>query len=544
MATEHLKSGLYRSRGNNRSARALGVLVLAFLSLATAADAAVRGRPQVYRNTLVSDAWTLLRGVMYNTDLSGGVLPARSYVTKIRDNGMNALHVYAESPFCPTAPGSFLGSIQTLKDWTSQDGLYLVVTIGNGDCANWPAGSGWRRTAAGTCELCSGGAGCDLSSNKFNPTFTKCFWEKYAPALAASTHVVFEIHNEPYFYKKDSDVISQPSIPSVIDLEADNYDVIRDAAPATPVLLFSYGSLHDVDAIQSDWNALANTLQQRYGRSLTNVAVAFHTYSNTPEIGQDVEQVRENIRALRVKNIPIIGTELPWGNTTAECGGLSASATNPCLSFPDVAMLEEEEVSWLSFLRIGGHLTSASTWTNRVRKPIQNGQSGNGIGIAWEPDSGTWPAVHQPPCGKTAAFLDWDDKWVSGSAKTVWIGDGPLTADRETQGVWEEFTVSCTTLGAYLKAPSINRFVDPGWTSDTSPLWANASSASSSMAMRWLKLWDGKVALRVRRPYSNTSRPTWRFVSADRNRTFPNDPELIDNRTRVGPWEKFTVTSW
>lgn len=380
----------------------------------------------------------------------------------------------------------------------------------------------------------------------FNATFARCFWEKYAPALGSSTHVIFEIQNEPWFVLSGLNVISQPSPPEVRDLQADMYNVIRTAAPSTPVLLFSYGSLHSPAQVQSDWNAVKSLVQQRYEKTLTAAAVAYHTYENSPASGQPAETVRSAIQGVRARNIPLIGTEMPWGNSAAECGGVLNGANNPCLNFLDAAVHEEEEVSWLSFLKIdaAGHLKTATDWIERVRKPIQKGDNGNGIAIVWEPDFGTWPAVHQPPCGKTAGFKAWNSKWVSGSAQSIWIGDGPLTADRDVLGVWEEFAVSCLHGGAELKAPSISRFVDPGWTSDATPLWANATSSSSSRSFRWLKLWDGSVALRVPRPFSNAARPTWRFVSADFNRTAPNPPELIDNRTRIGPWEKFIVVSW
>ena len=133
-----------------------------------------RGRPTLNdtRTTFVGDNGQLLRGPCTQT----AWLPAvpESDLAMIKDLGLNAVHLYAESfdPNYPnqgsTAPGYAAARVDQIVQETQDLGLYLVITIGNG-----------------------------ANNGNYNRQYVEDFWRFYAPRYANDTNVLYEIQNEP-----------------------------------------------------------------------------------------------------------------------------------------------------------------------------------------------------------------------------------------------------------------------------------------------------------------------------------------------------------
>ncbi|HEY0512264.1 MAG TPA: cellulase family glycosylhydrolase [Thermoanaerobaculia bacterium] len=270
-----------------------------------------RGRPGLLYKTLVTDAGRLLRGSRWSTDFNGGSLPDRTWVTGIRNKGLNSLHLYAEAPGYGYAPGSLATQIDTLVDWTAQDGLYLIITIGN--VAN------------------QGG---------YDYNFARGFWNFYAPRYKNRTHVIYEIYNEPQV--DVSTWTSQPSSSATLQLERDMYTLIRTYAPSTPVLLFSYGLFSNGPAVLQDVQALGSTV------NWSNAAIAFHGYSSLTDIKNTLAYVKN-------AGYPCIQTE--FFNTS-----------NNAQDVPQTEYYEDSRTSWMTFL-----LLDATLDDTRFKNPLDQG---------------------------------------------------------------------------------------------------------------------------------------------------------------------------
>lgn len=103
---------------------------------------APRGRPQIANGTLVTDRGTPLRGVYWSTDW-GGELPAREALARIRDYGLNALHLYAERHDSGLPAGVYRDQVDTIDlgeatefdriilDWEDAFGLEYEIQVSN-----------------------------------------------------------------------------------------------------------------------------------------------------------------------------------------------------------------------------------------------------------------------------------------------------------------------------------------------------------------------------------------------------------------------------
>jgi hypothetical protein len=150
----------------------------------------------------------------------------------------------AEAFSLPGDPGHNAAIVDSLIEWTREENLYLVLTIGNAS-----------------------------QNGNFNYDYAVGFWNFYAPCYKDEPHVIFEIQNEPHQWT--------PPYPSdVLDMERDVYTVIRGHAPDTPILLFTYanfnngaGALQDIAALAPtvDWSntAVASSIRRRLGLDTT-----------------------------------------------------------------------------------------------------------------------------------------------------------------------------------------------------------------------------------------------------------------------------------
>ena len=140
--------------------RKISCILLATLAFDPQLQAQMRARPQlnVARTTFVADNGRPLRG------------PYES----MKDLGFNAVHLYAEvfDPNYPnpgsTAPGYAVAEVDKMVQMTRTNGLYLIMTIGNG-----------------------------ANNGNHNFQWATNFWNFYAARYSNETHVLFEIHNEP-----------------------------------------------------------------------------------------------------------------------------------------------------------------------------------------------------------------------------------------------------------------------------------------------------------------------------------------------------------
>lgn len=199
--------------------------------------AAGRGRPvlDAARRSFVSDRGTLLRGPRYSTDITFKS-PDRQAIAGLRSLGCNTLHLYGEAFSAGKPAGHNVKVIDELVEWTRQDGLYLVLTIGN------------------------------LTKNgQFDYDYAMAFWDLYAARYANETHVLFEVQNEPAKYPGYS--------AAALKMERDAYAKIRSKAPDTPVLLFSYALFVNPLAVLQDIRSLGPSIDWR------KTAVAFHGYA-------------------------------------------------------------------------------------------------------------------------------------------------------------------------------------------------------------------------------------------------------------------------
>ncbi|MFP4282952.1 MAG: cellulase family glycosylhydrolase, partial [Opitutales bacterium] len=157
----------------------LGLLLGAAPSLAPAQDGDGVSIPRGWATlnpegtTFVADNGELIRGPFASTEWSGP--PTREAVAAVKTLGSNGIHLYAEvfDPDYPAAgsqaPGYAAEHIDALVQMTREEGLYLIITIGNGG-----------------------------NNGSFNLDYVLDFWDFYAPRYKDETHVIYEIQNEPH----------------------------------------------------------------------------------------------------------------------------------------------------------------------------------------------------------------------------------------------------------------------------------------------------------------------------------------------------------
>ncbi|MGN6506676.1 MAG: RICIN domain-containing protein [Tepidisphaeraceae bacterium] len=318
-------------RSSHRYSRALLVLtvMLGMAGLVPTQAQAARGRPIITgtKKTFAADNGNLLRGPRLSTEV--GTLPARSTLQAIKNYGCNAIHCYAERADYGYPAGSKASTLDTLVQWTRDDGLYLVITIGNGG---------------------------------INDSFMSDFWNFYAGRYANETHVIYEIQNE---------AVGSPGVSaSAIASELNAYNIIRAKAPNTPVLFFSYVAFSSGAKVIQDINALGSTVDW------TKAGIAFHGYgTGAPNATKTCLQYVQNA------GYPCVQTEFyvwPWGKGNYATLGQGNSIYQ---DVDETGAFERLGCSWFSFLAVD-QVTDDTRFKNRLLN----------AGILWTPDYGTWPS--------------------------------------------------------------------------------------------------------------------------------------------------------
>ncbi len=310
---------------------------------------AQRGRPHLNaaRTTFVGDNGQRLRGPYTSTEWTS----ASTDVAMIKGMGFNALHLYAESfdirypTNGSTSPGYAAANVDSIVAQTRTNGLYLIITIGNG---------AWN--------------------GNYNAAYITNFWRFYAARYANETHVLFEIQNEPVAWGPP---YSSPTAtpPGALNMEVAAYKIIRQYAPNTPVLLFTYavlGNSGGASAALTDIHAFNTNMFGNANAVWTNEAVAFHGYAGASAMSNAVSQIT-------AAGYPCFMTEFGGSVWGTGVGGLDPYA---------VADLERLGISWLTFQYI-----PPTGVSDDVTDPQHYENIVNWSGLSWTPDYGTWPPV-------------------------------------------------------------------------------------------------------------------------------------------------------
>jgi hypothetical protein len=390
-----------------------------------------RGRPVINPKgtTFVADNGQLLRGPFASAEW--GDPPPLDEIQSIKNLGCNAIHFYGEcfdmdypNPGS-TSPGYAVSRIDRMVQMTRDEGLYLIITIGNGS-----------------------------NNGRFNYDYIMDFWDFYAPRYKDETHVLYEIQNEPHAW-------SAPYPQAALNMEADAYTLIRSKAPNTPVLLFSFAVLSSGPSAVSDIRSVSNTASVDWG----NAAVAIHGYAGH-------ETTTTSLEHILGAGYPCFMTEFAaddWGGNS------------DCLDVELTAELENLEISWLAFLHIPPNfISSAITDLDAFYDVVNN------AGLSWIPDFGTWPVLRgvydnggQPRAttglsgtlriqaedfdtgGQGIAYNDTDTTNQGGQYRTSEGVDIEVTSDSVSgrgpgysvswtaDGEWLEYTIFVTEPGFY-----------------------------------------------------------------------------------------------
>jgi hypothetical protein len=299
-----------------------------------------RGRPTLNAEgtTFVADNGNLLRGPFASTEW--GNPPPLANIQAIKQSGANAIHLYGEVfnpnytgvPGPGDEPGYAVNRIDQMVQMTRDEGLYLVLTIGNG-----------------------------ANNGTFNYNYVMDFWSYYAPRYKDEAHVLFEIQNEPHAW-------SAPYPQAALDMQADAYTLIRSLAPDTPILLFSFAVMGNGSQAVTDVAKVSAAASVDW----SNAGVAFHGYAGHKETPGAVQ-------SLLNAGYPVFMTEF-----TASDWGADADVADVEL----IAELERLKVSWLTFQHIPPNfIGTAFTDHEAFRNVIDR------AGISWTPDFGTWPVL-------------------------------------------------------------------------------------------------------------------------------------------------------
>lgn len=353
-------------------------LLLIVATLASPLGAQMRGRPQLNaaRTTFVADNGRPLRGPYTSTEWTSAA--PYDQIAKIKDLGLNAVHLYAEvfDPNYPaagsTAPGYNAAEVDKIVQRTRDLGLYLVMTIGNG-----------------------------ANNGNHNLQWATNFWKFYAPRYANETHVLFEIHNEPVAWGPPYLTSTNPA--GAINMEVAAYKTIRAYAPNTPVLLFTYAVLSGAggaSAAITDINAFNTAVFGTTSVVWTNEAVAFHGYGGW-------DNTIAAVTALLNAGHPCFMTEFGWPAWGASSGvSLEVEVTGD---------LERLGVSWLTFQYI-----PPSGVSDDVTRPELFKDRVEDSGLSWTPDYGTWPVargVYGNSGQPRATVANWLNNFLTGTLR-------------------------------------------------------------------------------------------------------------------------------
>jgi hypothetical protein len=308
------------SAGSRAISAALFVALWA--SLPRAADTfapggpCTRGRVTVDGQAVLTDWGTTLRGACWCQDCHGGT-PAREEFTALKMAGLNSIHVYVEKN--DDKPVGFEAEhIDSIVEWCRQESLYVVMTFGNSYLAG-----GYAKVSE--------------------------FWRFYAPRYKDMTHVIYEEKNEGCYM---TGACEEPAMQCYRDC----YQIIRDVAPNTHIMLMSHSNLKGgINGLYRDVERLGAEIDW------TNASFAFHGYGTT---GAFQEQAANQLGG---DGYAMSCTEFPFNNA----GDLARA-------------YERAGISYFWFEACWGGARTPGNIKGYLSR----------VGISWQPDFGDWPQAH------------------------------------------------------------------------------------------------------------------------------------------------------
>lgn len=407
---------------------------------------AQRGRPVIDDsfgyNRILSDNGTLLRGVSLSWD--GGdpygsqekFMPSQESLNALaRDYGYNVVHLYLEGDSSTnTNPvGYNAEDCDILVDRTAEAGLYLIITVG-----------------------CNGENGQIHSLD-----FILDFWRFYGPRYKDETHVVYEAKNEPVHFT------AAHWGPDDWDTQALFYETIRETAPDTLILLFSYMGFRYEGAAADGVKYLTAK-----GVDWSNAGVAWHGY-----------ETREGIEAcLRLFQSSTfypatLCTEFWPGDTVPDPAIEGDESYN--------AAFESWQVGWQQFQWLAANDAELPGLAYRLER----------AGVIWTPDhpDARWPASGSPdipPNGSAVGIFD------RGRELFVTARGGDLNATLEsyTGRQQDRFIVEHEGDGLVaFKAPN-GLYVSAATPGDA--LTPSSATVGRDELFRWMERPNGDVVLR------------------------------------------------
>ncbi len=293
-----------------------------------------RGRVQVIDGRLVTDRGSSLRGVALEADQSvdfelyadaEAARPAmRSFFRRLTtEAGLNTFEVYLESYHLEA--GARAEFADMLVEESGRAGAYLLLGPGSGPIEGDRGGSGW-----------------------FDPDAVAAFWNFYAPRYAAQTHVIYQLQKVP---ERTCDARWNDAS---IELERSVHGIIREGAPDTHIVMFSFGETPTAEAFEANVDALMGQLEWRNG------SVAFHAHDECAPITEVANYARD----------------LPDGRRIA----LLVTELQPSDWSGNQLALEADQIGWMHYRWI-----ELDSDFGRFR--AEHDQAG----VSWCPDFGTWP---------------------------------------------------------------------------------------------------------------------------------------------------------
>lgn len=276
-----------------------------------------RGRVQVRDGSLLTDKGTRLRGVTFGIDAAPeAVFDAEVFDELTGQSGLNAIHIYLEN--YAQESGSHAAQGDHIVELAAEAGAYVILGIGGGN-----------------------------ANGSFDLKKVRSFWDFYAPRYADRTHVIYEIQNIP------ENNGCEPFTAETLEMERDAYARIRELAPSTHVVLFSFVATPTLEQADSALDAVASLVDW------SKASVAFHADPRCV----DADARGAVFERLRERGATSFASELLWG-----------------LSAADTLVLEQQRVGWMSF-----------AWLVRSRDMARFRAEHDAASVTWCPDFGLWP---------------------------------------------------------------------------------------------------------------------------------------------------------
>lgn len=280
-----------------------------------------RGRVRVEEGRLVTDVGTPLRGVILPVDV-GWVVEDFSQLEELAEtSGLNALHVYAEN--WSDAPGDNLAIVDTIVSQAASAGLYVILGRGGGPDAPDHPGNGW-----------------------FDLAQVQAFWDVYASRYAVSSHVIYEIQNNP-------ELSCDAPSPATIELQRAVHARIRAVAPETHVGLYSFFAIPTIATFQAAVGAVDDVVDW------SNTSIFHHGSEQCAAL----TSLASLVESSQLEQVPLLASQLPFDGWE-----------------PALLELESLGLGWISHRWLTTEPTH-TTWVVEAER----------LGLDYCPDQGTFP---------------------------------------------------------------------------------------------------------------------------------------------------------